>query len=67
MQEPALVYDLDELSAVLKASKSTLRRWLRSGRLPFVQPGGPGTKVLVPREAVTLWLRQKAGIGTEVK
>lgn len=33
-------------------SESTVRRWIKSGRLAHVQPGGPNTTVWIPADAV---------------
>ena len=33
-------------------NESTVRRWVRSGRLPHCQPGGPKTLILVPEDAL---------------
>ena len=34
-------------------SESTVRRWIRSGRLAHCQPGGKRTKLLIPIDALT--------------
>lgn len=39
----------------------TVRRYLKSGRLPKVQPGGERCRVLIPRHAVTDQLQAMAG------
>jgi len=44
-----------EFSRVSGLSLSTVRRYLASGRLPKVQPGGRRCRVLVPREALEVF------------
>jgi excisionase family DNA binding protein len=39
---------IEELSGLLGVSVPTLRRWIRDGKLPARQPGGPGTRLLFP-------------------
>ena len=34
-------------------STSTVRRLIKSGSLPYAQPGGPGTRVLIPADALS--------------
>jgi excisionase family DNA binding protein len=41
-----------ELSTRVGVSVSTLRRWVRGGRLPAIQPGGPRGKLLFPADVV---------------
>ena len=41
-----------ELAAATGLSVSTLRRLQRKGRLPFFQPGGPGTRIVYPPDAI---------------
>ena len=33
-------------------SASTVRRWIRAGKLAHCQPGGPRTKLLIPTDAL---------------
>ena len=44
--------DAHALAAHTGFSKSTIERLRRRGRIPFFQPGGPGTKVMYPRNAI---------------
>jgi excisionase family DNA binding protein len=39
-----------ELVAMLRCHESTARRWIHSGKIPFVRIG---RRILIPREAVT--------------
>lgn len=41
-----------EFVAQSGVSLPTVRRYLRNGRLPFIQPGGPHCRVLIPRSAL---------------
>jgi excisionase family DNA binding protein len=41
-----------ELATATGLSVSTLRRLQRKGQLPFFQPGGPGTRVVYPLDAI---------------
>ena len=41
-------------------SLSTVRRYLKDGRLPKIQLGGVGCRVLIPRDAVEQYLRSAA-------
>lgn len=43
---------LREFSVTTGLSESTLRRRVRDGSLPFVQPGGPGTRILFRADAL---------------
>ncbi|WP_428306234.1 helix-turn-helix domain-containing protein [Lacipirellula sp.] len=38
--------------AVTGLSLSTVWRYIRSGKLPVYQPGGPRCRVMIPREAL---------------
>ena len=40
-----------------RLSLPTLRRYIKAGKLPYVQVGGKGCKILVPANALTLFLR----------
>ena len=54
MQKPIL--NLSEAARELGVTTKTVQRWLRQGKLPFVQMG----KVRrIPRGALEQWLRQK--------
>src|SRR5579871_5821381 len=41
-----------ELMAQTGLSGPTIERYKKSGKIPFVQPGGKGARVLYPRNAV---------------
>lgn len=41
-----------EFAAETGLSISTIGRYLKSGRLPKAQPGGPGCRVMIPRVAL---------------
>ncbi len=34
-------------------SESTVRRYIKKNRLPFAQPGGPRSRILIPADALT--------------
>ena len=44
--------DVDELSAHTGFSPATIWRLKRSGKIPFVQPGGKGSLVKFPADAL---------------
>lgn len=44
---------LQEACHYLGLSESTVRRHIKSGRLLAAQPGGPGTRLLIPRSTLT--------------
>ena len=41
-----------EYSLSTRLSIATVRRYIASGKLPKYQPGGPGCRVLIPRDAL---------------
>lgn len=45
-------FTLKELSDWIRLSQSQIRRLAKSGRIPCYQPGGPGGKLLFPRDAI---------------
>lgn len=47
---------IEELSDIVSLSISTIRRRIRDGGIPAIQPGGKGTKLLIPKE----WINQQA-------
>ncbi|MEQ8854387.1 helix-turn-helix domain-containing protein [Gimesia sp.] len=49
---------IEELSTIISLSISTIRRRIRDGSIPAIQPGGKGTKLLIPKE----WVNQQATI-----
>lgn len=46
-------------------SKSTLRRRLEDGTIPKHQPGGPGTKIGIPRSALSIRSKPNSLISKE--
>jgi hypothetical protein len=53
-----------ELCALTGLSPATIQRYKYDGRIPFFQPGGPGARVLFPRNAIEIAMavrRQEAG------
>ena len=42
----------DEFSQLSGLSIATVRRYLRAGRLPHVQPAGSHGRILIPRDAL---------------
>ncbi|HCS50403.1 MAG TPA: hypothetical protein DIW81_02230 [Planctomycetaceae bacterium] len=50
---PSQVYlTIEECSQRVSLSDSTIRRRIREGKIPFWQPGGPGTRILIPVDAL---------------
>jgi|HubBroStandDraft_5_1064220.scaffolds.fasta_scaffold660959_2 hypothetical protein len=45
--------DVQEYSDVTGLSPATVRRYLRTGKIPFAQPGGPRGRILIPIAAVS--------------
>lgn len=41
-----------EFAALSPLSESTVRRRIKDGSIPTFQPGGPGTRILIPRDAL---------------
>ena len=52
---------IEELSQHLPLSIKTIRRRIRDGSIPAIQPGGKGTKILIPLE----WLNQQSAVSQE--
>ena len=44
----------DEFARTTGLSPSTVRRRLIDGALPYLQPGGPRSRVLIPRTALVI-------------
>jgi len=42
----------EQFSAASGLSIATIRRYLRDRKLPFVQPGGPRGRILIPADAL---------------
>ena len=49
--------DIDELSSRSSLSVTTLRRYVRNGRIKAIQPGGPGAKLLFLPDALERTVR----------
>jgi len=49
---PKQYLDIDELSALSGLSVSTLRRYVRQGKITALQPGGPGSRLLFRPDAL---------------
>lgn len=45
---------IDEFARRTSLSESTIRRRVRDGSIPSWQPGGPGTRVLIPIDALDI-------------
>ena len=43
-----------EFSQLSGLSLATVHRYLKAGKLPFLQPGGPRSRVLIPSDALQL-------------
>lgn len=50
-----------------KGKASTLRRRLADGSIPKHQPGGPGTRIGIPRSALSQRSKQTKSVPTENK
>lgn len=48
-EAPSTLLTVYELMVVLRCHESTARRWIHSGKVPFVRIG---RRILIPREAV---------------
>ena len=46
------VFSPEQAAKHLGVSESTVRRRIRDGQLKAVQPGGPGSRILISREAL---------------
>lgn len=44
--------NLAEVSARIKLSESTIRRYVRKGRIPYLQPGGEGGRLRFPPDCL---------------
>jgi hypothetical protein len=49
---PTKHLSVKEFSATRGLSASTIWRYIRDGKLPFSQPGGPGHRVTIPEDAL---------------
>ena len=45
---------VQEFALLCGLSHATIRRYLKSGRLPFYQPAGPRSRVLIPVDALDI-------------
>jgi excisionase family DNA binding protein len=52
MTDASRYLTINELADVTGYSVSTLQRLRRKGALPFYQPGGPGTRIVFPADAI---------------
>ena len=52
--------DAEELGQLLQVSLSTIRRWQKANQIPFLQPGGPRTRVKFPLRALESMQRKNA-------
>ena len=50
-----------EFAREAQLSMATVRRRLKDGGIPSIQPGGPGCRVLIPREALRFDFWQALG------
>ena len=48
--EPTGYVSVSDAAAHFGVSRQTVHNWLRAGKLGYSQPGGPGGRVLIPRE-----------------
>ena len=53
----SILLSIHELNAVVSLSITTIRRRIRirEGTIPAIQPGGKGTKLLIPVEWLQKW------------
>lgn len=56
--QPRRFLPLKEFVASVPASMSTVRRWIKKGRLEHVQPDGPGTDIYIPDDAFERLVRK---------
>ena len=61
--EPRRFFSIAEFAELSGLSISTVRRRLRDGSLPIVQPGGPRTRVLVPADVLKAPVKARANMG----
>jgi excisionase family DNA binding protein len=45
-----------EASALLKQSERSVRRKVRSGEIPAIRLGGPGSSLRIPEDELEAWL-----------
>jgi excisionase family DNA binding protein len=43
-----LFWTIEEFGRATKLSDKTVRRHIKAGKIPAWQPGGPGTRILIP-------------------
>ena len=43
---------IKKFASLCGASEKTVRRWVEGKALPFAQPGGPRTRILIPMDAL---------------
>jgi len=56
LPSPIRYLSVKQFSERAPISESTLRRRIESREIPSIQPGGPGTKILIPDTALDLLL-----------
>lgn len=47
-----LFYTLEEFAEILRSSVVKIRRLVKNGTLPFLQPSGPKGQILIPQKAL---------------
>jgi excisionase family DNA binding protein len=53
---PQELLTISETAELLRCSEESIRRKVRSGELPAVQLGPPGSAIRIPRAALEAWL-----------
>jgi len=51
-QESKIYLTLKEYSLKVSLSEKTIRRRIEAGQIPSWQPGGPGTRILIPASSL---------------
>ncbi|WP_197527391.1 helix-turn-helix domain-containing protein [Pirellulimonas nuda] len=52
-QEPERGFEsVDDCARRAGVSSTAVRRWIRRGQIDFAQPGGPGSRLLIPLDAL---------------
>lgn len=50
--EPSEFLSREQFAALAGFSRATLSRYVKAGRVPFFQPGGPRHRMMIPRSAL---------------
>lgn len=60
-KQEAVLLRTGEAAERLRVDESTIRRWIRSGSIPFVRlgDGGPKAPIRIPIDALDEWWRQR--------